>query len=238
MEIISLIPLLFLIPPLPYINRFFKGIDVSKFSYGAATSGILLTFYGVWIGLAGFDVNNIESSIPDLLAGLRTAFGSSLVGLGTSMVINLFFVDSRDDTERSLDELLEELRDLNLSLTKFSESSTEANVEALSRAINHLISEVEMGINAETQEVMKKFRTSTENLCEFQQKHIEEIKTVTEAMDRNAEVTNATTAQLDKTNKVLDRIGPVTEDIAKSIGYVQVALPRFRARFKDENLDE
>ena len=154
------------------------------------------------------------------------------------MVINLFFVDSRDDTERSLDELLEELRDLNLSLTKFSESSTEANVEALSRAINHLISEVEMGINAETQEVMKKFRTSTENLCEFQQKHIEEIKTVTEAMDRNAEVTNATTAQLDKTNKVLDRIGPVTEDIAKSIGYVQVALPRFRARFKDENLDE
>ena len=88
----SFIPLIFLIFPLPFMKRWFGHIDPSKFAYGAATSGIILTFYGIWVGLAGFDVMNIEASIPALLIGLKTAFSSSLVGLSTSLVINLFFV--------------------------------------------------------------------------------------------------------------------------------------------------
>ena len=40
---VSLIPLVFLVPPMPYVRRLFAGVDIEKFSYGAATSGILLT---------------------------------------------------------------------------------------------------------------------------------------------------------------------------------------------------
>ena len=230
MDPISFLPLLFLLPPLPYINKYFAGIDTTKFSYGAATTGILLTFYGIWIGLLGFDVANIEESIPSLLAGLRTAFGSSLVGLGTSMIINLFFVDSKDDQERSMDELLKALKELSADLKQFTTTSTEANVAALTIAIEQLIEDMEMGINSETREVMTRFRASTETLYSWQQKYMEEIKSVTEAMDRNAEVTIVTTAQLERTNDVLEQLGPVTETIAKSIGYVQKALPSFRPR--------
>ena len=230
MDPISFLPLLFLLPPLPYINKYFKGVDTTKFSYGAATTGILLTFYGIWIGLMGFDVSNIESSIPTLLSGLRTAFASSLVGLGTSMIINLVFVDSRDDQEKSLDELLLAMKDLNSNLEKFTQDSAEANVQALTTAINRLIEDLEMGINSETHEVMTKFRLSTETLYEWQQKYMEEIKNVTTAMDQNAKVTEATTQQLDRTNDVLEQLGPVTETIAKSIGWVQTALPSFRPR--------
>ena len=90
--------------------------------------------------------------------------------------------------------------------------------------------ELEMGINSETKEVMTKFRTSTEALHEWQQKYMEEIKNVTEAMDQNAKVTVVTTAQLERTNDVLEQLGPVTETIAESIGWVQKALPSFRPK--------
>ena len=146
------------------------------------------------------------------------------------MVINLAFVDSRDEHERSLDELLSAMKDLNSSLNEFTKDSAEANVTALTIAINKLTKDLEMGINSETKEVMTRFRNSTELLYTWQQKYMEEIKNVTEAMDRNAEVTKATTEQLDRTNDVLEQLGPVTETIAQSIGWVQKALPSFRPR--------
>ena len=95
-NLIALFPLVFLIPALPYARRLFLNPPAHKLAYGAATSGILLTFYGIWIGLVGFDVTDIEKSIPLLLEGLKTAFSSSIVGLTTSMVINLFFVEQKE----------------------------------------------------------------------------------------------------------------------------------------------
>ena len=43
--------------------------------------GILGTFVGIVVGLIGFDVNAIDASIGTLLAGLKTAFITSLAGI-------------------------------------------------------------------------------------------------------------------------------------------------------------
>ena len=43
--------------------------------------GIIGTFLGIVIGLIGFDVNQIDASIPMLLEGLKTAFLTSVVGM-------------------------------------------------------------------------------------------------------------------------------------------------------------
>ena len=43
--------------------------------------GILGTFVGIVVGLIGFEVNAIDASIGTLLAGLKTAFITSLVGI-------------------------------------------------------------------------------------------------------------------------------------------------------------
>ena len=229
--IISLLPALFLIGSLPvFRHRFFKEVDIEKFAYGAVTTGILLTFYGIWVGLAGFDTTDIGASIPTLLDGLKTAFASSLVGLGSSLLINLFFVDSQQPEEISLREITKQLRDLNIRLEKFTTSSAEANIDALMIAVKDMTSELEMGINSETADAMIKFKESTETLYNWQQKYMEEIKNVTEAMDKNAIVTQATTEQLDRTNDVLAELAPVTETIAESIGWVQKALPSFRPK--------
>lgn len=52
--------------------------------------GIIGTFLGIIIGLWGFDVNAIDDSIPALLAGLKTAFLTSVVGMIGAVVFKLF----------------------------------------------------------------------------------------------------------------------------------------------------
>lgn len=48
--------------------------------------GIFGTFLGIAIGLINFDHSNIEGSIDDLLAGMKTAFITSLVGMFFSIL--------------------------------------------------------------------------------------------------------------------------------------------------------
>lgn len=48
--------------------------------------GIFGTFVGIVIGLVDFDSNQIDKSISDLLEGLKTAFISSIAGLGGGLV--------------------------------------------------------------------------------------------------------------------------------------------------------
>lgn len=50
------------------------------------TMGIFGTFFGIVLGLLEFDQHDIEASIPPLLAGLKTAFITSLAGIFTSLV--------------------------------------------------------------------------------------------------------------------------------------------------------
>ncbi len=53
-----------------------------KFSQSITTVvGILGTFVGIYIGLFDFDSNDIEKSVPPLLAGLKTAFLTSIFGI-------------------------------------------------------------------------------------------------------------------------------------------------------------
>lgn len=54
------------------------------------TIGIFGTFLGITLGLTKFDVNDITGSIPSLLAGMKTAFLTSIAGMGGSIVYKHF----------------------------------------------------------------------------------------------------------------------------------------------------
>lgn len=53
------------------------------------TLGILGTFAGIISGLLGFDVDDIDGSIATLLAGLKTAFVTSLAGMSLSIAYKI-----------------------------------------------------------------------------------------------------------------------------------------------------
>jgi biopolymer transport protein ExbB/TolQ len=62
-------------------HRNFKGEIVGL--------GILGTFWGIFVGLQDFDPAQIQSSIPSLLDGLKTAFLTSISGMSISMVLTV-----------------------------------------------------------------------------------------------------------------------------------------------------
>ena len=53
------------------------------------TLGLLGTFLGVLIGLLDFNVEDIDASVPSLLAGLKIAFITSIFGIMGSVMLRL-----------------------------------------------------------------------------------------------------------------------------------------------------
>lgn len=73
--------------------------------------GIFGTFLGIFLGLRNFDTAQIAQSIPQLLEGLKTAFITSLAGMGAGLVLRLCYaqLDSRRPKE-NVDDPVELLR--------------------------------------------------------------------------------------------------------------------------------
>ena len=51
--------------------------------------GVLGTFVGIFIGLQEFNPSNMKSSIEHILVGLKTAFFTSIVGMGVSILLSV-----------------------------------------------------------------------------------------------------------------------------------------------------
>jgi len=92
--------------------------------------GILGTFFGIVIGLVNFDAQNIDESIGLLLEGLKTAFITSLVGMGGSITFKILtsipFFQHKQAISTS--------KDVGPEILKSLEKQT-AHIEALKHAI-------------------------------------------------------------------------------------------------------
>ena len=55
------------------------------------TIGVLGTFVGIFIGLVNFDVGNIDKSVPLLLEGMKVAFVTSILGMGSAVFLRVTY---------------------------------------------------------------------------------------------------------------------------------------------------
>ena len=53
------------------------------------STGIFFTFFGIFVGLQGFNTNQIDQSIEQLLGGMKIAFLSSVLGLGLALLFRV-----------------------------------------------------------------------------------------------------------------------------------------------------
>lgn len=51
--------------------------------------GVLGTFVGIFIGLQGFNPDDITNSVNEILVGLKTAFFTSIVGMGVATTLSV-----------------------------------------------------------------------------------------------------------------------------------------------------
>ncbi len=64
--------------------------------------GVLGTFIGIYIGLQKFDPGKLQDSIGDLLNGLKIAFSTSIIGIGSALFLKgIRFVAALKDVETS-----------------------------------------------------------------------------------------------------------------------------------------
>lgn len=134
----------------------YKNIH-SKFREYAPTLmgalGILGTFFGIIIGLLNFNTESIDTSIPVLLGGLKTAFITSIVGMFFAIAFNaldaFFFANKRNKSAVNEPDLItpdhihHELKEQNQFLEKLvsgmsgsEEGSLVAQIKLLRNEIN------------------------------------------------------------------------------------------------------
>lgn len=96
----------------------------------AVSIGIFGTFWGIFIGLSGFDTSNISQSIPVMLDGMKTAFITSILGMFASITLKTFYAILEDKNNDASSDPLKCLQNIELGV-----NDTVDNVED----INHLI---------------------------------------------------------------------------------------------------
>ena len=83
---------------LAILSRWIPNDDASyrlhrfaAFIPGAMTTiGVIGTFVGIFVGLVDFNVEDIDSSVPALLSGLKIAFATSIAGMIAAISFRLF----------------------------------------------------------------------------------------------------------------------------------------------------
>jgi hypothetical protein len=102
------------------------------------TLGIFGTFLGVAIGLSHFDTSNVQSSVPALLAGLKTAFWASVFGVGAAVQLKLreFIAGIRSKDKASQASPLNVLVDIREALAGYGDTSLVQQIRLLRGDIN------------------------------------------------------------------------------------------------------
>lgn len=124
--------------------------------------GILGTFTGIVVGLLSFDASNIDGSIEHLLAGLKVAFITSLVGMLSSILLkfltssNIISPPKKDEIKEdiSIEDLYSVMSDQNKNIIKVQELLSDSADSSLIGQIKLMRSDISDN-NKQTNEYLK-----------------------------------------------------------------------------------
>ena len=191
-----------------------KGKTLPSISSNAPTIltsfGIFFTFLGILIALSNFDVKDVNGSVPRLLDGLRLAFLSSVVGLGSGLVFRFIAPSVKKQNsfeDATAGDLLQELKEVTKStmlvrealvgegdsslstqfsklrndFRDFAEKMSEDSSKALIEALESVIKDFNEKISEQFGENFKQLNEAVGGLLDWQQEYKEQVKQLTEA---------------------------------------------------------
>jgi len=170
--------------------------------------GILGTFVGIFNGLSGFDVNDIDGSVPALLSGMTTAFLSSLFGMTLGILLKLaqsknnaikegvsnedfYTVISEIKSAINPEPLLYQVQEINKSIIGDNESSIVTN-----------LSKLRVDSNDNSKELIREFKQFAEEMTKNNMEAL--IKAIQTVMD-------------DFNTKINDNLGDKFKELNKSV---------------------
>lgn len=158
--------------------------------------GILGTFTGIFVGLLDFDIRAINKSVPELLEGLKVAFGSSILGLTGAVLFRILkpiLARVSVSEDASAQDILQSLQvmttaveaadksnnqgleKLQAALTDSSDSSVSGQLQRMRASLADLEKAVIRGFDGQIEE----FREFSQHISKaFSEALIEELKSV------------------------------------------------------------
>ena len=169
--------------------------------------GVIGTFLGICLGLANFDSTEIESSVPQLLQGLKTAFWTSFIGSSWAVFLNMRYSskdkEEADDEEEEISLLklqINELQKLNNNFyILFEENKKEKET------LHQINKEILEGIKANN--IMKEQLSQMEELKDIKQ----ELALMNQKEDNKTELLNKVLDSLNSSETVLGDISSFKE---------------------------
>ena len=193
-----------------------RGNRPPEIIQGIATLlGIGGTFGGIVYALAGLDFNNLNTSIPHLLNGIYPAFYSSLAGVSVSLLVYFFpkFWKQKEETvNEGVDidsQILQELREMNKSISGDSETSLSTQMIKLKDAITDKQSELKKSFDMFAEKVadnnMNALREVIEKFnIELQTQFGENFKQLNQAVGALLDWQEQYKETIEKTNAKID----------------------------------
>lgn len=169
------------------------------------TIGVLGTFVGIFIGLVNFDVGNIDKSVPLFLEGMKVAFVTSILGMGSAVFLRVTYAavprkalaesvgpeeiysvltdirDGQNTTREGFENLTSEFR-------QFAETMAEDNSKALIEALEQVIRDLNTHIyllNEQFGENLKQLNEAVGALLSWQDQHKDHVEKLTDQLQRS-----------------------------------------------------
>lgn len=180
--------------------------------------GILGTFIGIVYGLKDFDPENIDDSIPSLLNGLKTAFNTSIVGMGGTILFKLLtsFKVRKDKVEELTEE--EDLAPEILKTMKDQSDKFEKLILAIgSDGDNSLLSQTRL-LRADLND---KSTTSLSEFKDFRKELSKQLDTFIEKMSHAASdqiIEALKNVITDFNNKLTEQFGENFKQLNEAVG--------------------
>ncbi len=187
MEISFIISIAIIISP-----YFLKKIKSTQEIIGLVTTfGILGTFLGIFLGLYNFNVNDISSSVPELLSGLKTAFLTSIAGMSAGIILKIFpkAYGIKPEEKKAEIDMVEKMVELLYEITENQKNLFEEEKQQLKNIEKALCGDGDTTLLTQIQklrttfqdkqdEIIKEFRIFAEKMTE------NNIKALVEALNQ------------------------------------------------------
>ncbi|WP_444944526.1 MotA/TolQ/ExbB proton channel family protein [Microbulbifer sp. ZKSA006] len=163
--------------------------------------GILGTFIGIIIGIYGFDLNDIDTSISELMQGLETAFMTSILGLFLSLVLRTIFqiFTKEQSSTATADDILQAINGQREDLAKFQQQISDEVLQSLTAVVEKFNS----GLNAQMGENLQQFTHQLEAVS----------PTLQALIDQHQQHAELATVYRDQTATLLNEINGAQENL-------------------------
>ena len=170
--------------------------------------GIFGTFFGIFIGLLAFDIEDIPGSIPGLLGGLKLAFLTSLVGILSAIILKWKGLRQTQKSSDPRQEAVDALKEALESVETPGESNLSAKLDALKDAIET--------DGKTTQDILQNTRM---DLTDIQSKTLKQLETLTTTVSN--EHTQLRSDRESTRGVLQDTRNELTAGQAKALGQLQ-----------------